>query len=157
MGAYFDPGMECNLPESLSELTKYQAELLFNAPFSGDGVRIIKSHIFCYQENIDYLRKNWPDCPIVLVHRSDDACLGWWVKCGHFDITYPDYSEYYVDLKTMATRIKDQNDGLMRVWNNYVGKTVTGNRGLCDELGIARPDATYQQQYSANDIKVKVI
>jgi hypothetical protein len=157
MGAYFDPGMECNLPESLSELTKYQAELLFNAPFSGDGVRIIKSHIFCYPENIDYLRKHWPDCPIVLVHRSDDACLGWWVKCGHFNITYPNYSEYYVDLKTMATRIKDQNDGLTQALNNYDGKIVTGNRSLCDVLGIARPDATYQQHYSSNDIRVKVI
>ena len=109
LGAYFDPGMEFSLPESMPTLSKKQAEELFDAPFSGDGVRIIKSHIFCYKENIEYLRKFWPECPIVLVRRDNDSCLGWWVRCGHFNITYPSYDSYYKDLRNMAKIIDKQN------------------------------------------------
>jgi hypothetical protein len=41
-------------------------------------VRIIKSHVFGY--HLNYIKETWPDCPIVLVDRTDDACLGWWVS-----------------------------------------------------------------------------
>ena len=57
LGAYFDPGMACPLPEYLSTMSKEQAEASFNSPFAADarGIRIIKSHIFCYEENISAL------------------------------------------------------------------------------------------------------
>ena len=109
LGAYFDPGMEFNLPDDLFQLSKDALEDIFDSAFTGDGIRIIKSHIFA--NNINFLKACWPDCPIILVHRTNDACLGWWVKCGHFNITYPKYDEYYVDLRTMATIIKKQNTG----------------------------------------------
>ena len=157
LGAYYDPGMEFGLPESMSTLTKKQAEELFDRPFSGTGVRIIKSHIFSYRDNIDYLRELWPDCPIVLVHRDNDSCLGWWVKCGHFDITYPLYKEYYQDLKHMAQIIKRQNEGLLKAWNNYDGTEVYSNLRLALRLGIDSPPIEYNQNYTDNDIKVKVI
>jgi len=158
MGAYFDPGMEFDLPESMSELSKTQAEERFDAPFSGTGVRIIKSHIFSYEHNINYLRSRWPYSPIVLVQRSDDACLGWWVKCGHFNITYPLYDEYYVDLKNMAKIIQCQNQGIAVAITNYsdTRKTPQTNLELCSALGIAEPD-NYIQHYQSNDIKVTVI
>ena len=57
LGAYFDPGMEFAIPEKLSALTKEQLEQLFDRPFTGHGVRIVKSHIFSYIENIEYLKK----------------------------------------------------------------------------------------------------
>ena len=43
LGAYFDPGMACPLPESMSVLTRKQAEERFDHPFSkdGKGIRII--------------------------------------------------------------------------------------------------------------------
>ena len=75
LGAYFDPGMEFELPEYLTHLPKQDAEKMFDRPFSGEGVRIIKSHIFSYQENIEYLREHWPECPVVLVHRDNDSCF----------------------------------------------------------------------------------
>ena len=109
LGAYFDPGMEFELPESMSSLTRKQAEELFDKPFSGEGVRIIKSHIFSYKHNIEYLRELWPECPVVLVHRDNDSCLGWWVRCGHFNITYPKYDKYYKDLREMSKIIDKQN------------------------------------------------
>lgn len=162
LGAYFDPGMEFGLPESMSTLTKKQAENLFDKAFTenSEGVRIVKSHIFSYLENIEYLRELWPECPIVLVYRNDDSCLGWWVKCGHFNITYPSYDWYYKDLKHMATKIKEQNQGITNALWNYKHKglkEVKTNIELCDALNIEWPSREYTQNYLNNDIKVAVI
>ena len=159
MGAYFDPGMECDLPEYVDFLGKASLEAIFDAPFTkeNNGVRIIKSHIFC--NHIDFLRETWPECPVVLVHRNDDACLGWWVKCGHFNITYPLYHKYYVDLATMAKRIEQQNTNLVKFWAEHVRDLIgpTNNHQLCRSLAIATPPEEYKQNYIENDITVKVI
>jgi hypothetical protein len=156
LGAYFDPGMEFgNFFDQLDHYSKDQCEAEFDRPFSGTGVRIIKSHVFA--NHIDYIRATWPDCPIVLVHRDDDACLGWWVKCGHFDITYPSYQHYYKDLKHMASIITQQNKGLVQAWHNYPGLEPQTNRLLASFLKIEWPPIEYIQNYSTNDIKVKVI
>ena len=159
LGAYFDPGMEFNLPPDLFTLSKDALEDIFNSAFSGSGIRIIKSHIFA--NNIDFLKACWPDCPIILVHRSDDACLGWWVKCGHFDITYPEYHEYYRDLKTMAGIIQDQNRGIIAAEMKYPGLAPFGqapmnNLELCEILNIQKPIG-YEQHYGPSDVKVTVI
>jgi hypothetical protein len=156
-GAYWDPGMEFDLPESMSTLTKKQAEQRFDAPFTGSGIRIIKSHIFSYRDNIDYLRELWPDCPVVLVHRPDDACLGWWVKAGHFDIVYPNYRNYYIDFSTMAQRIQDQNAGIISAMLNYPTKTANTNQQLARILGISVPPDQYWQNYGQHDVRVEVI
>ena len=155
MGAYFDPGMEFDLPADITTLTKLQLETIFNSAFTGTGVRIIKSHIFA--DNINYLKDVWPNCPIVLIHRPDDSCLGWWVKCGHFNITYPKYDKYYVDLKRMAFLITRQNIGITDAWLEYTGKTPTNNLALAQILGIAPPPEEYFQDYKQADIGVKVI
>ena len=156
LGAYFDPGMEFgSFFHRLQEHGWFECETEFDRPFSGTGVRIIKSHVFA--DNIDYLKKNWPDCPIVLVHRPDDACLGWWVKCGHFDITYPDYHGYYKNLKTMAGIIKKQNRGITAAAMKYAGRNPLTNDQLCTMLGIEPPPADYSQDYGQSDVRVTVI
>jgi hypothetical protein len=155
MGAYFDPGMEFDLPADITTLTKSELEAIFNSAFTGTGIRIIKSHIFA--DNIDYLKDLWPDCPVVLVHRTDDACLGWWVKCGHFNITYPKYDKYYVDLKRMAFIISRQNRFLMEAWDRYEGTLPANNETLAHDLGIELPSIEYFQDYVKSDIGVKVI
>jgi hypothetical protein len=155
LGAYFDPGMEFNLPDNLFMLSKSALEDIFNSGFSGSGVRIIKSHIFA--NNIDFLRACWKDCPIVLVHRDDDACLGWWVKCGHFDITYPDYAEYYQNLRVMAQKIAQQNAGIQSALGRYTSRTAHTNRELARILNIAEPPAEYTQDYVASNVRVQVI
>jgi len=160
LGAYFDPGMACPLPEDLTVLDRAQLEESFAYPFNKDstGIRIIKSHIFAYEKNIRHLRREFVDCAIVLVHRSDDSCLGWWVKCGHFDITYPDYREYYQDLKTMAGIIAQQNDGIEQaIANTPTAIAVRNNHQLCRILGIELPPDQYWQNYAASDIKVHVL
>jgi len=158
LGAYFDPGMESDLPEQIDNYSKEYLEAIFNKEFTGTGVRIIKSHIF--SNHIEFIRKTWPDCPVVLVHRDDDACLGWWVKCGHFDITYPKYVGYYKNLRTMAGIIKQQNTGITDAMWNYKhrgAKQVSTNLELCNALDITWPDSNYRQNYTNNNIKVTVI
>jgi hypothetical protein len=158
MGAYWDPGMEFGkFFDRLERYTKQECEAEFDRPFSGTGIRIIKSHVFA--NHIDFIKQHWPECPIVLVHRSDDACLGWWVKCGHFDITYPDYEEYYQNLREMSNIIAKQNTGIVdAIWNYKPDlSSPTGNYELCNALGIKQPPAEYRQNYASSDITVKVI
>lgn len=154
LGAYFDPGMEFgNWFDCLDQHSREECEQEFDRPFSGTGVRIIKSHVFTY--HIEFLKQNWPDSPIVLVHRGDDACLGWWVKCGHFDITYPDYHKYYRDLKHMAKEIQHQNSSMYPYWD--IASFAFDNVGLCAQLNIVAPDETYRQNYSYSKVRVKVL
>jgi hypothetical protein len=83
--------------------------------------------------------------------------LGWWVKCGHFDITYPDYHEYYKDLKTMAKIIQRQNRGIIASSMIYPGKNPLTNLQLCTMLGMKQPPAEYSQDYGQSDVRVTVI
>ena len=156
LGAYFDPGMEFgHFFDKLNQYSKEECESEFDRPFSGTGVRIIKSHVFGY--HIDYIKKTWPDCPSVLVDRSDDACLGWWVKCGEFKITYPLYRDYYRDLREMAAAIARENRGNRQAARDYPGRVVETNRQLARIIGIQAPADNYYQDYIASDIKVIVI
>ena len=150
MGAYFDPGMEFgNRFDHMSKYTKAELEAELDRPFSGTGVRLIKSHVFCH--HLDFIRYTWPDCAIVLVHRPDDACLGWWVRCGHFNITYPVY-DYYKDLKHMAQHIDNQNTDLLK-FSIRAGQ-IADNKMLCAVLNISEP-ASYQD-YRSSDVRVYV-
>ena len=157
LGAYFDPGMACPLPEDLTTLNREQLETIFNAPFTQDnpGVRIIKSHVF--SEHIPYLKKLFPEVPVVLVRRGDDACLGWWVKCGHFDITYPDYHEYFKDFKHMAKLIKSQNAAIQHAMDTMKPHQVYNNTRLAMILDLEQPPEEYKQSYIDSDITVKVV
>lgn len=155
LGAYWDPGMEFGqFFHRLSEHDHYQCETEFDAPFSGSGVRIIKSHYFA--QHIDYIKNTWPDSPIVLAHRSDDACLGWWVKCGGFDIAYPNYA-HYKSFDNLAQKIQQQNAGIVSAALRYPGHIPLNNRQLCDILKISPPPSQYHQDYGQSDVRVTVI
>ena len=156
LGAYFDPGMEFgNFFHDLSNHSKEACEAEFDRPFSGAGIRIIKSHVFSNQ--IDYIKETWPDSPLVLVHRDDDACLGWWVKCGHFDITYPLYHDYYRNLRTMASIIKQQNQGIVAAQRRYPGRHPLTNHELASILNLVWPPGEYTQDYGQSNVRVTVI
>jgi len=155
LGAYFDPGMEFgDWFDRLNEHTREECEAEFDRPFAGEGVRIIKSHVFAH--HIDFIKRTWPDCPIILAHRANDAALGWWVKCGHFNITYPSYDKYYKDLRTMATIIAKQNRDIQTAWTRYAGQTPVNNLELARILNIV-PNEEYFQDYNKSDLTVKVI
>jgi hypothetical protein len=156
LGAYYDPGMEFGgWFDRLSEHTPAECEAEFDRPFSGTGVRIVKSHVFAH--NIDYLKQHWPDAPVILVLRDNDACLGWWVRCGHFDITYPLYHDYYHNLREMAVHVDQQNRDINTAWNRYYGSTPIDNFALAEACGIQSPAAEYYQNYQESDVRIKVI
>jgi hypothetical protein len=156
LGAYWDPGMEFgNWFDQLNLYTKEQCEQEFDRPFSGTGIRIVKSHAFAH--HVATLRQRWPDCAIVLVHRSSDSCLGWWVKCGGFDIKYPDYRGYYKDLPTIARIIEEQNSSIEQAMYDYPGTEPRNNRELALSLGLSAPPDQYSQNYAASDIRVKTL
>jgi hypothetical protein len=159
MGAYWDPGMEFGkFFDKINCYSKEQCEAEFNGPFAPEraGVRIIKSHSFA--NHVGFLKQYWSDCAVVLVHRSDDACLGWWVKCGQFDIPYPDYREYYKDFKEIARLISYQNQGIAdAIYQATNQQNISTNQQLAQVLGLALPPSTYAQDYVEQDIRVTVI
>lgn len=156
LGVYFDPGMEFgDWFDKLNEHSKEECEAEFDKPFSGQGVRIIKSHVFA--DHIDFIKNTWPECPLILVHRENDACLGWWVRCGHFTITYPKYDKYYVDLRTMSKIIDKQNANILNAWDHYDGIIPRNNREVMELLGIEPAPLIYVQDYAVSDMKVKII
>lgn len=156
IGAYYDPGMEFgDFFDELENYSREECEAEFDRPFSGTGVRIVKSHVFA--NKIDVLRERWPDCPVVCVHRDDDACLGWWVKCGEFYITYPLYHDYYENLPNMAKIIANQNQGIRQALSKYPSLYVDNNISLAEHLGIAVPPNKYSQDYKKSDVNVRII
>jgi hypothetical protein len=155
LGAYWDPGMEFGqFFHRLSEYDHYQCETEFDAPFTGSGVKIIKSHYFAL--HIDFIKSTWPDCPVVLAHRTDDACLGWWVKCGGFDIAYPNYA-HYKSFDNLAQKIQQQNAGIVAAALRYPGRIALTNHQLCNILKISPPPPEYHQDYGQSDVRVTVI
>ncbi len=157
LGAYWDPGMELDIPENCSEMTQTQAEAIFDRPFSDTGVRIIKSHVFSLQQNIQWLRQTWTTAPIVLVYRSSDSCLGWWYRCGGWDIKYPNYRPYYKNNDVMVKHIDNQNAGLMWAIDQYPRRSPTNNHQLAEILQIQSPGPAWQHCYSQHDVRVEVI
>ena len=154
LGSYFDPGMEFGTWfDHLDQHSTAECEAEFDRPFTGTGIRIIKSHMFMY--HVGFLKQNWPDCPVILVHRGDDACLGWWVRCGGFNISYPDYTKYYKDFNFMAQQITQQNQAKRPYWD--LASFVSTNLDLCTRLGIDAPPNQYQQVYADSKVRVKVL
>lgn len=154
VGSYFDPGMEFEIPTNIEELSKEQVEEIFDAPFTGTGIRIIKSHTL--SNHIDFLRATWPDCPVIMVYRNNDSCLGWWVRCGHFNITYPKY-DYYLDFNTMIKHIEEQNNNIKKAQSSYNIMNPNNNQALCMALLIQLPPEEFIQDYATDDVQVSVI
>jgi hypothetical protein len=158
IGAYWDPGMEFGkFFDHIERYSKSECETEFDRPFETNaaGIRIIKSHVFA--NHIDFLRQAWPDVPVVLVNRSSDACLDWWIRSGQFDITYPDYREYYQDLEHIASIISQQTASIEAAAFKYDAEAVFTNRNLAQQLGLELPPLNYAQDYNSQDIQVTVI
>ncbi len=121
IGAYWDPGMEFEITE-------------WDKPFSGDGVRIVKSHTFAHVLNT--LKDS--NHPIVMVYSNDYECMNQWFTMGGFNITYPDYKPYYKDPENMWKQIVRQNRDIMDfIQENRKRITkVKHNHHLCEVLGI---------------------
>ena len=96
---------ECNLDKSN-----------LNAPFSGQGTKLLMSHEWPYYFN-DIIKK-YPDAWIQLVYRNNIASFDWWKYAGGWDITYPNY-DWYEDDAGMRREIKQQNDLIVDFANDH--------------------------------------
>ncbi len=153
-GAYWDPGMEFGQGfDRLDDLGRAACEAAFDAPFSGEGRRVVKSHTFCH--HLPYLRRMWPDSPVVVIYRPDADCLQWWLEAGGFGIRYPDYGPYYRDTETMAARIAAQNRDLLEFLDQFdLRLEITDSVELCRRLGIRA--STPKLDFGALDVRVGV-
>ena len=152
LGAYFDPQMEFgDFFDRLDQYSKEDIEVELDKPFSGTGKRIVKSHSF--SNHLSFIRKTWPECPIITVERSNDSCLGWWVKCGHFNITYPNYN-YFKNFRSMNEHIANENFNILRFREERTYYRPLDNHQLAKLLGIAPIEN--KQVYSDNDISVSL-
>ena len=124
IGAYWDPGMEFDTHE-------------WDAPFSGTGKRIVKSHTFAHQ--LEVLKQSGH--PIVMVYRNDHECLEWWKLCGEFNITYPNY-QHFENLDKMWEHIQAENRDTMQFIKDNKDRITKpkDNVDLCRLLGISFPD-----------------
>jgi len=140
IGAYWDPGMEFE-PDD------------WDSPFSETGIRIIKSHVFSHRLN-NLKTKGYP---IIMVYRNDYECLEWWKLCGEFNITYPDYSDYYKNLQNMWLEIQNQNRDILQFCKNNKDRItrVYNTEGLCRLLNIDTRN-TEPHDYRQKDIQVYV-
>jgi hypothetical protein len=158
-GSYFDPGMEFgDWFGQLDQYSKEECEAEFDRPFSGTGIRIIRSHVFAH--HIDFIKATWPECPLVLAYRTDEECEHWWFHTGGFDIPYPSYKGYYKDRPTMVTKIAEQNIDILKAWNKYEGRLPTSNRNFADMIGIERPPEEFYRVFNDkthHTISVKVL
>ena len=140
-GAYFDPKMEFGF-------SKYNWDL----PFSGEGVRLIKSHTL--STHMNYFK----DYPIVMVLRNDYECWTWWNECGGFDIPYPSY-EWYKNQDNMFAQITLQNMSINSfIYNNRDKVTkCKDNFEVLDTLGLdAHPKDVQRDEYIKKDVSVYV-
>ena len=64
------------------------------------------SHEWPY--HFDEIIDRYPDAPITLVYRNNEASMDWWLEAGGFNITYPNY-EFYCDATGMWEQIEKQN------------------------------------------------
>lgn len=97
VGAYFGTGME--FPAVI------EPEVL-DAPYTGIGTRLHKSHEWAYM--LDMIVKRYPECWITMLYRDSHACLDWWLEAGGFNITYPNY-DMYENETLMLSMIRGQN------------------------------------------------
>lgn len=111
-GNYFGPGMEYGARfDRMSDLDKLSLMREFSRPYSSaDGVKLIKSHMFA--RHLEFLVRTFPAARFVLVYRTDDACLDWWLEAGGFDISFPDYS-WYGEIATMKEQISLDNQAIL--------------------------------------------
>ena len=108
--AYFGLGMEFT-----SDIETFKPEFReyhLDSPWVNTcGMKILKSHDWSYK--LRFIRENYPNDWIMLVHRPKSASYDWWKKAGGFDISYPSY-KCYENLSKMKDEIAAQNAAILQ-------------------------------------------
>jgi hypothetical protein len=118
----------------LDQHTKDECEAEFNSPFMTSGnTRLIKSSMFFY--HIDFMKKSWPDCRIVVVTEDKNALLRNFIK--KYNTIY-DNSDHSVAVDKIWAEINDQMLAASNISNtNYI--IASSSIELCELLEITHP------------------
>ena len=110
-GSYWGPGMGCGEDwTDFNHVTKEKLENDINEVFTGEGYKIIKSHFFARQFNLDFIWNHFPGDYIMFVYREPQASFAWW--CNVMDFSpehWPNYSPGYTDYNYMRTKIFEES------------------------------------------------
>jgi hypothetical protein len=111
-GNYFGPGMEYGSEfDRLGEIGKSDLVAELSRPYAEPGgIKLLKSHMFA--RHLDYLVETFPAARFILVYRTDEECLDWWIEAGGFGISFPDYS-WYRELANMREQVAVDNSSLL--------------------------------------------
>jgi len=111
-GSYWGPGQGCG--ESWTDLANIGKDNIIeeiNKEFTGEGLRIIKSHAFARYKNLDFLYDNFKGDWLVLLKRKPFDSFMWWHAIMSFDDdVYPSYSEMYENSTTMKKRLIEEDE-----------------------------------------------
>jgi hypothetical protein len=115
-GAYFGPDNQ--IGENFEDLTKMSKDEFIaeiKKPFDNweNGIKIVKSHWFSYNKNLNWLRSNFPDAKIVMVYNGNEVAFKWWHFVGGWDISFPTYTWYETD-ERMYNKIIEENKCIMK-------------------------------------------
>jgi hypothetical protein len=151
-GNYFGPGMGWGEDfDRLDELPKARLVAELSEPFrEPGGVLLLKSHLFA--RHLDRLRAIFPKSRVLLVYRTDEECLDWWIECGAFSISFPDYS-WYQEMANMRAQIEIDNTAILDFArrNSLVLRRYADLGEVADALGlrftVARAAALSSQSF----------
>ena len=95
-GSYWGPGMGCGERwDNMSSLFKEIIQNEIDNIFTGQGIRVIKGHVFARNRNLDYIQQNFPSDIIFLIYRDPVASFEWWNEIMDWTTSYPDYNKMY--------------------------------------------------------------
>lgn len=110
-GSYFGPGMGCGENWiDFNYMTPADLQYDIDEIFTGEGIRVIKSHQFARHFNLDYIWNHFAGDYIALCYRESQKSFAWW--CEVMDFTpehYPDYRPAYTDYNHMRPLIFEEN------------------------------------------------
>lgn len=114
-GVYFGP--DHGYGENFHDLSKLTKEEFLNEIERAyddfdTGIKIVKSHWFCHNNNLNWLKENFPESKIVLVYNGNGEAFKWWHFIGGWNITFPYYTWYGND-EGMWTWINKENKNLI--------------------------------------------
>jgi 5'(3')-deoxyribonucleotidase len=154
-GAYFGPGNVVGEKfDDLTRLTKEQFIEEIKPSFDNweQGIKIVKSHWFSYDDNLNWLMENFPDAKIILVYNGNDVAFKWWHYVGGWDISFPTYT-WYANDQRMYNKILEENHHLLKFAEKHLVpiRMYKNFTELLQELELSS-DLDFINQLSQDDV-----
>jgi len=137
VGSYFGPGFEFGHNfHKINTLTKDEIKEEISKVFDeNDKFKIVRCHQFVY--HLDWIRDTFPESKIVVVWRKPEISWNGWISAGGFDITHPNYNEYYKDEETAKKLIYEEaNLGSKWMFDNDLDMHVACKSHYVNHWGI---------------------